>query len=100
MIETSVQERLKQAQARVKTLNSNRETLIGDARVEEQKLKQAYSNLEELGVDSPDKLTIEELKILEIESKTRLESLLLSIEEQLTKGEELMKKYNDLQGEY
>ena len=49
MAELSIQERLRAAQAKVKALNSSREQIIGDARVEEQKLKQAYSNLKELG---------------------------------------------------
>ncbi len=97
MSELTIQERIKQAQTRVKTLNSNRETVIGDIRVEEQKLKQAYTTLEELGIDSPESLTIKELKALETTSKNKLEELLASIEEQLTTGEDLMKKYNALQ---
>ncbi len=97
MTELSIQERLKQAQAKVKALNSNRESIIGDHAREEQKLKQAYSNLRELGVEDPESKTVKELKALEADSKAQLETKLEAIETQLTTGEELMKKYNELQ---
>jgi hypothetical protein len=97
MAELSIQDRLRSAQAKVKALNSTREQIIGDARVEEQKLKQAYSNLKELGIEGPENLTIKELRALEISSKAELEEKLLAIETQLAKGEELIQKYNSLQ---
>jgi hypothetical protein len=93
--ELTTQERLKQAQARVRTLNSSRETIIGDARVEEQKLKQAYDNLRELGIKSPEDMAIKELRELEEALKVKLEEKLSAIETQLAKGEELIKKYNE-----
>jgi hypothetical protein len=97
MAELSIQDRLRAAQAKVKNLNTNREKIIGDARVEEQKLKQAYSNLRELGVEDPENMTTEELRALEEESKTLLEQRLVAIEDQLVKAEKLMDKYNQLQ---
>jgi hypothetical protein len=97
MSELTTQERLKQAQAKVRALMSSREKIVGDARVEEQKLKQAFANLKELGIESPEEMTIEELKALEVESKAKLEQLLETIEVQLVKGEDLMKQYNQLQ---
>ncbi len=97
MSELTTQERLKQAQAKVKLLNSNREKVIGDARVEEQKLKQAYSQLKELGIDNADVLSIDELKALEEQAKAKLEELLVAIEEQVATGESLIKKYNQIQ---
>ena len=99
MPELSIQERLRAAQTKVKTLNSSREQIIGDARVEEQKLKQAYSNLKELGIENPENMSIKELKALEVTSKAELEEKLVAIETQLAKGEELIQKYNDIQQE-
>jgi hypothetical protein len=88
---------LRAAQAKVKALNSSREQIIGDARVEEQKLKTAYNNLKDLGVENPEAMTIKELRALEEKSKSELEEKLVAIETQLAKGEELIKKYNELQ---
>lgn len=92
-----IQERLRAAQAKVKALNSSREQIIGDARVEEQKLKQAFNNLKDLGIENPEGMTIKELKALETTSKAELEDKLVAIETQLARGEELIKKYNELQ---
>jgi hypothetical protein len=97
MTELSIQERLRAAQAKVKSLNSSREQIIGDARVEEQKLKQAYSNLRELGIENPESMSIKELRALEVTSKAELEEKLNAVETQLAKGEELIRKYNSLQ---
>lgn len=93
----TTQERLKQAQAKVRTLMSSREKIVGDARVEEQKLKQAYAALKELGIENAESMSITELRALKVESEAKLEQLLETIEAQLVKGEELMKKYNELQ---
>lgn len=97
MAELSIQDRLRAAQAKVKALNSSREQIIGDARVEEQKLKQAYSNLKDLGIENPENMTIKELRALEAASKAQLEEKLVAIETQLATGEELIQKYNRLQ---
>ena len=97
MAELTTQERLQQAQAKVRSLTSAREKIIGDARVEEQKLKQAYAALKELGIDNPEDMSIKELRALEEASRAKLEELLVAIEEQLVAGEDLMKKYNAVQ---
>jgi hypothetical protein len=97
MSEQSVQDRLRAAQAKVKTLSVNREKIIGDARVEEQRLKQAYSNLKESGVENPEGMTVKELRTLESSFKAQLEKELTAIEGKLVEGEDLMKKYNELQ---
>ena len=97
MSEVSIQDRLRIAQAKVKALNSSREKIIGDARVEEQKLKQAYSNLKDSGIENPESMTVKELRTLEASSKAQLEEKLIAIEDQLSKGEELIQKYNELQ---
>ena len=97
MSEASIQDRLRVAQAKVKALNSSREKIIGDARVEEQKLKQAYSNLKESGIENPENMTVKELRTLEASSKAQLEEKLVAVEEQLSEGEKLMQKYNELQ---
>jgi hypothetical protein len=93
----TTQERLQQAQTKVRALMSNREKIVGDARVEEQKLKQAYTALTGLGIENPESMTIQELRALEEDSKAKLEQLLETIEVQLVQGEDLMKQYNALQ---
>ena len=97
MNEEIIKERLRQVQARVKVLNSSREKIIGDARVEEQKLKTAYNNLKELGITDPEGMTTTELRQLETSCRTQLEEKLAAIETQLAEGDKLIKKYNDLQ---
>jgi hypothetical protein len=64
MPELSTSERLKQAQARVKALAASRDQIIGDIRVANQKLKQSYENLRELGVEAPEDLTLKQLSAL------------------------------------
>ena len=97
MAELTTSERLKSAQGRVKTLSSNRDQLIGDLRVEEQKLKQSYENLRELGIEEPETLTIKQLQALTEKLKSELAVKLEAIEGLLTKGEELMTTYRSLE---
>ena len=97
MAELTTSERLKSAQGRVKTLSSNRDQLIGDLRVEEQKLKQSYENLRELGIEEPETLTIKQLQALTEKLQSELAVKLEAIEGLLTKGEELMTTYRSLE---
>jgi len=97
MADLTIQERLRLAQLRVKALNSSREKIIGDARVEQNKLNTAYANLKELGIENPEDMTGKELKALEARYQGELEDKLHAIEAQLVTGEDLMKKYNALQ---
>ena len=97
MEELTIQERIKKVQAKIKNLSSNRDKVFGDARVEEQKLKQSYAALIDLGIENPEEKTSKELRALEEKSKEQLEQQLEAIETQVATGEELMKKYNELQ---
>jgi hypothetical protein len=95
--EKTIQERLKEANEKVKTLRSSRDQIVGDIRVEKEKLKQAYDNLRELGIDQPEKYSAKDLELLAAELQDKLGDKLTTIEEQLAKGETLMKKYQALQ---
>jgi hypothetical protein len=99
MPELSTSERLKQAQARVKALSASRDQIIGDIRVANQKLKQSYENLRELGVEAPEDLTLKQLSTLAEEFKTTLATKLESIEEVLGNGETLLQQYKELESE-
>lgn len=91
-----IQERLKEATARVKTLANGRDQIIHDAGIEKQKLTQAYENLHQYGIEA-ETMTEAELQKLANELQTQLADWLQSIEEQLTKGDALMKEYQQLQ---
>lgn len=97
MSELSINERLKLAQQKAKNLAASREQIVGDLRVEEQKLKQAYDNLRALGVENPETKSVAELTAMANEFKSTLAENLTAIETQLAKGEELMRKYRELQ---
>lgn len=97
MPELTINDRLKAAQAKVKSLAASRDNILGDLRVEEQKLKQAYASLTELGIEDVEKMSAKELQALTEKLKTKLASKLEAIEEQLAKGDELMKQYQEIQ---
>jgi len=88
---------LRDIQARVKALASKRDSIIRDAGAEENKLEEAYGKLRELGIEDPEKLTIEQLneqvQALQVELQQKQEAM----EAQLAQGEKLMTKYQELQ---
>ena len=91
-----IQERLKEANAKVKTLASGRDQIIHDAGIEKQKLTQAYENLRQYGIEA-ETMTEAELQGMASKLQAQLTEWLQSIEEQLTKGDALMKEYQELQ---
>ncbi len=92
-----IQEQLRTAQARVKTLAAKRDQIIRDAGVEEQKLQQVYENLRHLGVKNPETLSEVELKALAETTSMSLGEALHDLLESLSKGEELLKEYDAIQ---
>ena len=94
MSETS--EKLKEVQTRVKTLAGNRDQIIREAGAEENKLKEAHSKLKELGVPDSETMSAKELQTLADDLRQQLADKLLSIEQELVKGEALMAKYKEL----
>jgi uncharacterized protein YigA (DUF484 family) len=92
-----IQEQLRIAQSRVKTLASKRDQIIRDAGIEEQKLQQIHDNLRQLGVGSPETLSSEELQALAEETNAKLKETLQSLMESLSKGEALLMEYDKLQ---
>jgi len=93
-----IQERLRKAQALVKTLQASRDQINRDAGAEENKLREAYGKLKELGVDDPEGMSPKDMQALAESLQAELEGKLAALEQQLAQGEALMQKYNELQG--
>jgi len=98
MPEEDTQERLKKAQALVKSLQTSRDQINRDAAVEESKLKEAYVKLRELGVENPENMSPKDMQALADGLRAEVEQKLAALEAQLVDGEALMRKYNELQG--
>lgn len=93
------QESLKQIQTRVKGLQSTRDEIIGTFKVQESKRDEAYDKLRELGIENPEKMTSKELQALADQKRTELAEKVSALNEQLAQGEQLIKKYQELQQE-
>jgi len=91
------QETLKEVQARVKALQSTRDSIIGTFKVQESKRDEAYAKLREQGIENPEKLTSKELQALADEKRAELAEKVTALNEQLAQGEALVKKYQELQ---
>lgn len=91
------QDTLKTIQARVKSLQSTRDSIIGTFKVQESKRDEAYAKLKELGVESPEKLTSKELQALADAKREELAEKVTALNAQLEQGEQLIKKYQELQ---
>lgn len=90
-------ERLTQLKARVSALQSGKDQINREAGIEQRKLDEAYEKLRELGVQNPETLSAKELQALADDAKIQLDEKLTALEEQLTQGETLMAKYQQLQ---
>jgi hypothetical protein len=91
------QETLKEVQARVKALQSTRDSIIGTFKVQESKRDEAYAKLREQGIENPEKMTSKELQALADEKRAELTGKVTALNEQLAQGEQLIKKYQELQ---
>jgi hypothetical protein len=90
-------ETLKQAQARVKALQSARDQIMRQQAVQEQKRDEAYRSLRELGIENPESMSAKELMALADQKKAELEEKSAALEDQLAQSEQLIKKFNELQ---
>ncbi len=93
------QDTLKQLQARVKALQTSRDQIMRVQAQQEQKRDEAYRNLRELGIDSPEGLTSKQMQALADEKKAELAEKVKALDEQLTQGEGLITKFQELQQE-
>ncbi len=91
------QETLRDVQARVKALQGTRDSIIGTFKVQESKRDEAYAKLRELGIESPEKMTSKELQALADQKREELAASVTALNEQLAQGEQLIKKYEQLQ---
>ena len=93
------QETLKQIQARAKALQGTRDQIMRQQAAQEQRRDDAYKNLRQLGIESPESMTAKQLQALSDEKKAELAEKVTALEEQLTQGEALVAKFNELQQE-
>ena len=97
MSEDNIQEQLRLAQAKVKVLAGKRDQIIRDAGVEEQKLQQVHDNLRQLGIESPESLSKEDLQRLVEVTKEKLAAEMRGLAEALSEGEALLQEYEKAQ---
>lgn len=88
---------LKQIQERIKSYAATRDRIIGEIGREQGQLENAQTKLRELGIENPENLTAEQLEELAAKSQEDLQTKVTALEQQLLAGEELIKKYNNLQ---
>lgn len=93
------QETLKQIQTRVKALQSTRDGIIGTFKVQESKRDEAYAKLRELGIENPESMTSKDLQVLADQKRTELFEKVSALNQQLAEGEQLIKKYQELQND-
>jgi len=90
---------LKQVQSRVKALQTSRDQIMRQQAVQEQKRDEAYRNLRQNGIDGPEGMTAKQLQSLADEKKIELSEKVRALEEQLSQGESLVSKFQELQQE-
>ena len=90
-------ESLTEIQNRVKKLQGTRDEIIGTFKVQESKRDEAYAKLRELGIENPEKLTSKELQALAEAKRAELAEKVTALNAQLEQGEQLIKKYQELQ---
>jgi hypothetical protein len=91
------QDTLKEIQTRVKNLQGTRDSILGTFKVQESKRDEAYAKLREQGIKEPEKMTSKELQALADEKRAELAEKVTALNEQLAQGEQLIKKYQELQ---
>ena len=93
------QETLREIQGRVKNLQGTRDEIVGAFKVQESKRDEAYAKLRELGIIDPEKMSAKALQELADSKRAELAEKVSALNEQLAQGEQLIKKYQDLQQE-
>jgi len=84
------EQKIQDLQNRVKTLAAKRDNIIRQAGSEEQRLKEAFIKLQELGIENPDKLSLEELKDLSTQLEEQLEETIAELTQKIVEGEQLL----------
>ena len=93
------QDTLKQLQTRVKTLQTSRDQIMRQQAMQEQKRDESYRNLRELGIENPESLTSKQMQALADAKKVELEERVSELETQISQGETLVTKFQQLQQE-
>ena len=93
------QETLREVQGRVKNLQGTRDEILGAFKVQESKRDEAYAKLRELGIVDPEKMSAKALQELADAKRAELAEKVSALNEQLAQGEQLIKKYAELQQE-
>lgn len=88
---------LKQIQEKIKQYAVKRDQIIGEIGREEGQLENAYTKLRELGIETPENLSVEELEALATDAQNQLAEKLAAIESQLVLSESLIAQYQQLQ---
>ena len=88
----TVEEQLKDLQRRVKLLTTNRDNIIRDAGIQEQKLQEAHQKLRDLGIKDPEKMSDEDLERLALDLQSKLTAAITELTTLVEEGEKLIAK--------
>ena len=80
-------------------MQASRDSILREQAVQQQKQNEAYKNLRQNGIESPEGMTAKQLQALADEKKKELEQKVVVLEEQLSQGESLVSKFQELQNE-
>jgi hypothetical protein len=88
----TTEEQLKDLQRRVKLLATNRDNIIRDAGIQEQKLQEAHQKLRDLGIKDPEKMTDNDLEKLAMDLQSKLTAAIEELTATVEEGEKLLAK--------
>lgn len=93
------QDTLKQLKARVNALQASRDQIMRVQAQQESKRDEAYRNLKQLGIENPEELSSKQMQALADEKKAELAEKVKELDDQLSQGEKLITKFQELQQE-
>jgi hypothetical protein len=88
----TVEEQLTDLQRRVKLLITNRDNIVRDVGIQDQKLKEAQQKLRDLGIENPEEMTDEELHQLALDLQSKLTAAVAELTAMVEEGEKLLAK--------
>ncbi len=94
MAERDYQAELQAGQAAVKRLGSKREKMVGDVRVEADRVTQAVTGLQAIGIEKADKMSVKDLQAFRETSQQKLNDQLDALKEEVAAAEAVVKEYD------
>ena len=91
---STFQQQLKDAQDTIKVLDAEQQKLLREASVEEHKVHEAQAKLIELGIEAPEKLSVQELVALRDTIQADMEQNLITVQTKIAEANAVLAEYN------